>query len=264
MTTFDEGDGRQIRLQRAFGAGVREIMVPAVGPEDLETLARVVNASSARIRGLTLHYALGLHPYALAQLESGDEDAHLQRLARILEQDDNPRLRAVGECGLDFGTAGARPSERVRQVDVTRRHLELARRLDRPTILHCVAAHGPMLELLDEAATPPCVVHSFTGNRELVREYTSRGHYLSFSTSVLHPRACRVLESVEAVPADRLLIETDSPDQAPPGAASSINEPANLPLVAERVAQLRRTSVAEIARLTRDNARRVFRIGEAP
>lgn len=238
-------------------------MVPAVGPEDLEALVRVINASSAQLRGLTLYYALGLHPYALAQLESGREESHLQALEEVFERSDDERLKAVGECGLDFGTAGARPPDRVRQVDVTRRHLELSRRLDRPTILHCVGAHGPMLELLDESPTPPCVLHSFTGNRELVREYVSRGHYLSFSTSVLHPRARRVLESVEAVPADRLLIETDSPDQAPGTQPEAINEPANLVEVARRVAQLRDTSVSEIARLTRENARRVFRIGDA-
>lgn len=235
-------------------------MVPAVFPDDLRELPPLLGACQAQLGDLSIVYALGLHPYALPALREGEDIPHLEALERAVEANEDPRLRAVGECGLHFAAHDGEPIDRARQVALTRRQLTLARRTGLPAILHCVQAHGPMLELLDEAPTPPSVLHSFTGGASLALEYTRRGHYVSFSGSVTQPRARKVLEAVRSVPDDRLLIETDSPDQTPSPASPGVNEPANVRMVANAVAHLRDTDTSTVARITFDNAVRVFRM----
>ncbi len=172
-------------------------------------------------------------------------------------------MRAVGECGLDF-LRGRAPEQREHQVAVFREHLELARATGLPLTLHCVKAHGPMVELLRERPTPPSVMHAFSGSAELARRCVEAGHYVSFAGNLLLANARKVVEAAVAVPDDRLLIETDTPDQTPPARRPHVqeNEPAFIVDVAERLAALRETSVEAIAALTDANARRVFGLAE--
>ena len=119
-----------------------------------------------------------------------------------------------------------------------------------------------MLELLRERPTPASVMHAFSGSAQTARALVEAGHYISFAANVCVPNARRVVEAARAVPDDRLLLETDSPDQAAPSRRPADNEPAFIVDVARRLAELRGVSVAEVATMTRDNARRVFAIDE--
>jgi TatD DNase family protein len=262
LARFGDPEARQTRLQRAFGAGVREIMVPGVFAGDVRWLPKIIDACSAQVEGMRLIYGLGLHPYALIEQAAEDDDLSLAEIeAEVLESSD-ARLRAVGECGLDFPHAREHGIPRARQVQVTRRQLDLSRRTGRPAILHCVRSHPAMLELLDEKNTPACVMHSFSGSPEIAHEYLRRGHFLSFSGSITGERSRKTKRALLIVPEDRLLIETDSPDQTPTIKRPELNEPANLVLVAESVAHLRGQKVGEIAELTTSNARQIFGLDE--
>lgn len=164
---------------------------------------------------------------------------------------------AIGECGLDFSRAKS-PELRAQQVAAFRGHAQLARETGLPLSIHCVKAHGTLLELLRERPLPPSAMHAFSGSAELAEQLTKLGHYISFAANVCIPNARRVLAAARAVPDARLLIETDSPDQTPPARRPAPNEPAFIVDVAARLAELRAASVEEIAARTMANARRLF------
>ena len=164
---------------------------------------------------------------------------------------------AIGECGLDF-SRGKSPELRARQVAAFRGHAELARETGLPLSIHCVKAHGVLLELLREQPLPPSAMHAYSGSAELAGQLAKLGHYISFAANVCIPNARRVLAAARAVPEARLLIETDSPDQTPPGRRPAPNEPAFIVDVAARLAELREQSIKAIAALTLANAYRLF------
>lgn len=171
------------------------------------------------------------------------------------------RLCAIGETGLDF-VRSRDSDQRDHQVAVLRGHLDLARATGLPLTLHCVGAHGPMLEILLERATPPSVMHAYSGSAEHARRLARAGHYVSFAANLLRPNARKVIEAARAVPRERLLIETDAPDQTPPHRRPRANEPAFVVDVARTLAELRGESLDELADSTRANACRVFGIDE--
>jgi TatD DNase family protein len=161
----------------------------------------------------------------------------------------------IGETGLDFQ---ARFTNRVEQEASFAMHLDLARELDRPVTVHCVQAWGRLIDILKEHPAPRVLLHAFGGAPELIPELMALNCWFSFCGNVTNPKAKRVRASAIAVPAERLLIETDSPDFSPAGCAFP-NEPANLIHVARAVAGLRGVSVEALAELTFDNAERFFR-----
>lgn len=126
--------------------------------------------------------------------------------------------------------------------------------------MHCVRAHAPLLELLRERATPPSVMHGFSGSAELARQFVAAGHYISFAGNLCLSNARKVIEAARTVPDDRVLLETDSPDQTPPNRRPAANEPAFIVDIAQRLAELRSVELAELASITFDNACRVFNL----
>ncbi|CAJ1420913.1 unnamed protein product [Effrenium voratum] len=204
--------------------------------------------------------SFGVHPW-WARDDGGPWLPELRRL--LLE---HPHA-GVGECGLDGGKKKEIPMQV--QQEVMERQLSLAVELQRPVSLHCVAAHGAMLEALRKSFgashAPGLVLHSYCGSPEMVPAFARLNCYFSFSASILHiPKHAAALR---AVPEERLLIETDSPDQLPralrgkqpEGGQELLNEPQFLPLVLEGAASIRQVPAARLAELTFDNAERVFR-----
>lgn len=143
-----------------------------------------------------------------------------------------------------------------------RGHLDLARATGFPMTIHCVHAHGPLLEMLLERATPPSAMHAFSGSAEVARRLVRAGHFVSFAGNLSQPGARKVVEAARVVPRDHLLIETDSPDQTPFVRRPRANEPAFVVDVARRLAEVRGESLDEVADCTRANACRLFEIDE--
>jgi TatD DNase family protein len=150
-----------------------------------------------------------------------------------------------------------------RQVAVLRGHLRLARLLGLPVMLHCLRAHDALLALLAEEPLPAGgVLHSFSGSAEQARAYARFGLHFAFAGPITYERARKPLAAARAVPREKLLLETDAPDQTPRPRRGR-NEPAHLPLVAAAIAGAMGATVEEVDALTTANARALFRLPSA-
>src|SRR5690606_31638490 len=205
-----------------------------------------------------IHTALGIHPQVLSGLEPSDDAAALHALGGRIRAAP-AGVVAIGECGLDFGPRGAGAS-RERQVAVLVGHFALARATGLPLLLHCVGAHAVLAGLLAEHRPPPSILHSYSGSAELVPVYCRGGHAISFAGAITLPGARRPVLAARAVPAKRLLLETDCPDQTPASRRPARNEPAFLVEVAQAVAAARDEPVEVIAATTTANARRLLQL----
>jgi TatD DNase family protein len=207
-----------------------------------------------------VHAALGIHPQALPLLDPAHDDRHLSDLESLLS---GGGAVAVGECGLDGPTAAAGvPIDR--QLTVLRGHLDIARRLGLPVILHSFRSHDSMLVALERDGVPGGgVLHSFSGSAEQVGSLAALGLHFSFAGPVTYEKARKPLAAARAVALDRLLVETDAPDQTPRPHRGARNEPGNLPLVLAAVANAIGATAADLDVVTTRNARRLFRLPRA-
>jgi len=239
-------------LARARAAGVTELVVPAVGPDGWAGLAAYAAATPG------VHFGLGIHPQLVPELDPAHDDRLLADLEAALGRGG---AVAVGECGLDGPSVDA-GAPLDRQLALLRGQLALARRFRLPAILHVLRAHDAALAALREEPLPAGgVLHSWSGSAEQVAPFAALGLHFSFAGPVTYERARKPAAAARAVPADRLLLETDAPDQTPRPLRGR-NEPAHLPLVAAAVASAVGTTVAELEARTTRNARVLFRLGE--
>ena len=240
-------------LLRARAAGVTEVLVPAIGPDGwagLEALAR----TTPQVR-----FGLGIHPQELPEL---DPEGDLRRLSDLDRALSRGAAVAVGECGLDGPSAlpgaGPFPAPLSRQQEVLRGQLGLARKHRLPAMLHCLRAHEPLLVLLaEEPLSRGGVLHSYSGGAELVKPYSRLGLYFSFAGPLTYERARKPQQAARAVARDRLLIETDAPDQTP-RPKKGRNEPSYLPGIASALGVALGLSLCEVDDLTTRNARALF------
>lgn len=233
----------------------------AVGVESF-VLAGVDPATWTRQRALAetrpgFVWSAGLHPMRAATFSNSDARAALDALPSCFSGP-SP-ARALGETGLD---ARFVPRDSIeRQLVVFREQLALARAIDVPVILH-VLGRGTHLRALDAMRSDGVprrggVVHSYSGSAELAVEYLALGLSISFSASVCRITADRAHRAAASVPLERLLVETDSPDLAPPG-RDRRNEPAALLDVAEAMAKIRGVDRESILAATASNAHALF------
>lgn len=213
-------------------------------------------ASSARSMELARQYehiyaAVGVHPHEAAALTDRDYDD----LAEYLTAD---KVVALGEIGLDYYYDYA-PRDTQRAVFI--RQLDIARQLHCPVIIHNRDAHGDTMSILKrEAKGLVGVVHCFSGSMEMAEELIAMGWSIGVDGPVTFKNAAKLPEIVARLPAESLLIETDCPYLTPIPYRGRRNEPAFVSLVAERIAEIRRMEVAELAAITEQNAARVFGI----
>jgi TatD DNase family protein len=236
-------------LERAWQAGVRGLVVPAIGPDAWEALL-AWPAKDARVQ-----VALGIHPQLLPELPEALDEVHLQTLDGLLQRG---VACAVGECGLD-GPAAAR-APLTRQLRVLDGHLRLAHKHRLPLILHCQRAHPALETWLQRVRLPDAgaVLHSYSGGPERVDAYRARGFFFSFAGPVTWPEARRPVEALRAVPAESLLAETDAPDQTPSPHRGGRSEPAFLREVVEAMARHRGEDAADLSGRLVENAQRLF------
>jgi TatD DNase family protein len=239
-------------LARARAAGVGRVLCCGTAVSDWPAVADL----AARWPDMILP-AFGLHPWFIAD-RSPD---WLEALRRQLEA--HP-LAVVGEIGLDHVV---KPRVDAEQQAVFEAQLALACEFNRPVVMHCRKAWGLLVQLRGALGRLPrgFVVHAYSGGRELVPELAAMGACFSFAGSVTWPHNIRAREAAPAVPADRLLVETDAPDLLPwQGGAVALppeprpNEPANVREVARAVAALRGMSESEVEMLTWQNACRIY------
>lgn len=250
-------DDRPAVLQRARQAGVSKLIVIGSG----QGRAEIENALAFAHQHAHIVAAIGVHPHDAKTIEGDDAPStlrppdQLSHEAAALWQDlerwaQEPRVVAVGETGLDYHYNHSTPAA---QRALFRRFVGLSNAVQKPLSLHIRDAHAEALQIVNgdgdptQAARHGGVVHCFTGNREEARTWLDRGFHISLSGIVTFKNADELRAVAAFVPADRLLLETDSPYLSPVPLRGRRNEPANLHLTARVVASLRSVSVEQLA-----------------
>lgn len=238
-------------VERAQVAGIERALVILEADDD-EEVARATVVSHA---WPAVRFSCGVHPQTAGRFTASPEAAAGRVAARIAAE---PAVRALGEIGLDYHYDS---SPRETQCDVFRAQIALARQLKLPLVIHTREAEDDTFRLLEEeqAAEVGGVFHCFTGDRAMARRALDLGFHISLSGIVTFPKAAELKEVARMVPLDRLLIETDSPFLSPVPYRGARNEPARVQVVAETVAQLKDTTLAEVGAATRTNFDRLFR-----
>lgn len=230
-------------LREAREAGVGPVITVGI---DLDSSERALEA--ARHPGV--YATVGIHPNDTA----GATPESFERLEELARSSD--RVVAVGETGLDYYRDRS-PADR--QEWAFREHARLAARLGRPLVVHDRQAHGEVLELLaGEAAGLQVVMHCFSGDEAVLRECVERGYYVSFAGPLTFKRNEEARRLAGLAPADRLLVETDSPFLSPEPFRGRPNSPARVRLVAEALARVRSLALEEMEEILAANTERLF------
>jgi len=196
--------------------------------------------------------AVALHPNEAPVVADLEADlAIIEKLAT------HPRVRAIGETGLDFFRT--EPALQERQKYSFRRHIELAKRVDKALVIHDRDAHRAVLDLLiEEGAPAKTIFHCYSGDAEMARECIEKGYILSFAGTLTFKNAPALREAVKLVPLDQLLVETDSPFLAPMPHRGALNTPAQIPTILRFMADERGEDVDKLATAISNNCERLF------
>ena len=197
-----------------------------------------------------VHAAVGSHPDDAEQVNEA-------RIAVYRGLCRNPRVKAIGEIGLDYHYE--EPGREV-QKRAFRMQLALAQELSMPVVIHEREAHEDGLRILEEFPTIRGVFHCFSGSYEMAKELIKRGWYIGFTGVVTFKNARKAVETAANIPLDRILIETDCPYMAPEPFRGRRCDPSLVPYVAKKIADLRDLSPESVAAATAENAKRCFRI----
>jgi TatD DNase family protein len=196
--------------------------------------------------------AVALHPNEAPVVE--DLEADLLKIEKLAT---HPRVRAIGETGLDFFRT--EPALQERQKYSFRRHIELAKKVNKVLVIHDRDAHRAVLDLLiEEGAPEKTIFHCYSGDAEMARECIENGYILSFAGTLTFKNAPALREAVKLVPVDQLLVETDSPFLAPMPHRGSLNTPAQIPTILRFMAEERGDDVDELANAISNNCERLF------
>ena len=194
-----------------------------------------------------IYAAVGLHP------DAADE---IDRIGEIRRLCNNKKVVAVGEIGLDYHYE---EHGRDIQKKAFEEQLKLAAELDMPVVIHSRDAWEDTMELLRKYR-PKGVMHCFSGSAETAREIVGMGMYVGFTGVVTFKNAKKALKALEAVPLDRLLVETDCPYMAPEPNRGKRNYSGYLPYTVAAMAAVKGVSPDEMAEITAENAERLFNI----
>jgi TatD DNase family protein len=196
--------------------------------------------------------AVALHPNEAPIVEDLESE-----LARISELAKHPKVRAIGETGLDFFRT--EPELQDRQRYSFKRHIQMAKDLDKTLVIHDRDAHRAVLDTLDEVGAPDrTVFHCFSGDAEMARECVAKGYILSFAGTVTFKNAPQLREALKLVPSNQLLVETDSPFLAPMPHRGALNTPAQIPNILRFMAAERGDDLVELVGSISNNLNRIF------
>ena len=196
--------------------------------------------------------AVALHPNEAPVVE--DLDADLKIIEQLAQ---HPRVRAIGETGLDYFRTP--PELRARQQESFKWHIDLAKRMNKALVIHDRDSHDDVLSVLLEVGAPEkTIFHCFSGDVAMAKVCIERGYILSFAGTLTFKNAPELREAVKLVPLDQLLVETDSPFLAPAPHRGAGNTPAQIANIVRAMAAERDQDLAELASALSDNAERVF------
>lgn len=232
-------------VKAAAGKGVTKMVTVGI---DLES-SQIALEFASRFEGV--YAAIGYHPNE-SNLINEEGWKELERLAY------HKKVVAIGETGLDYYR---RRSTIRQQMAAFKKHLNLARKFDLPIIVHDRDAHKDISNILkDEAIGLKVVVHCFSGDMDMAKECINEGYYIGIGGVVTFKNAESLQSITKDYPLDKILLETDSPFLAPHPFRGKPNEPKYIPLIAEKIAEIKGISVEEVAKITSKTAQEFFGI----
>ena len=249
IVTNDEPDSAAVRkvLDDAKSVNVDRIVQVGYSAEQSQWCVDMANA----FPGIVLA-AVALHPNEAPVTDDLERDWKIiEKLAA------EPRVRAIGETGLDYFRTP--PELRTRQQDSFKWHIDLAKRTNKALVIHDRDSHDDVLSILLEVGAPEkTVFHCFSGDLAMAEICVERGYIISFAGTLTFKNAPALRDAVKIVPREQLLVETDSPFLAPTPHRGALNTPAQIANIVRAMAQERGEDVAELATALSKNAERIF------
>ncbi|NBU57106.1 MAG: TatD family deoxyribonuclease [Actinobacteria bacterium] len=249
IVTNEAPDSEAVRkvLDDAKSVNVDRIVQVGYSAEQSQWCVDLANAFPGRVLA-----AVALHPNEAPIVTDLEADwAIIEKLAQ------EPRVRAIGETGLDYFRTP--PELRARQQESFKWHIELAKRTNKALVIHDRDSHEDVLSVLLEVGAPEkTVFHCFSGDVEMAKTCIDRGYILSFAGTMTFKNAPALREAVKLVPHDQLLVETDSPFLAPMPHRGALNTPAQIANIVRAMAAERDEDVAKLATALSVNAERIF------
>lgn len=239
-------DDREEVIERAFAAGVKQMVVVGFDEETIKLAIEIADAYE------TIYAAVGWHPVDAIDYK----EEHLDWLEELSA---HPKVVALGEMGLDYHWD---TSPKDVQEKVFRKQIQLAKKVNMPIIIHNREATEDVIRILQEedAQSIGGIMHCYSGTVEQLQPCLEMNFYISLGGPVTFKNAHETKEVAKNVPLDRLLIETDAPYLAPHPYRGKRNEPAYVTLVAKQIAELKGMDYEEVCKITTENALRLFRI----
>ena len=240
-------DDRAAVVERALASGVVKIITMG---DSLESSARSVALTE---EFESVYAAVGIHPEEAQPMTAATDE----QLAAWAAQE---KVVAIGEIGLDYYWEKDE-ERRALQRAIFVRQLDLARQLKLPVCIHDREAHGDMMKILKtEGRGLRGVLHCYSGSWEMAAELLKGDWYFGIDGPLTYKNAAKLPEIVQRLPAERILVETDSPYLSPMPFRGKRNEPAHVLYVAKKAAELRGESLEAFARATRENTRDLYGI----
>lgn len=195
--------------------------------------------------------SIGTHPHDA----DNPEEVQISEDMIAAAVNDNPKVVAIGETGLDYYYDN---SPREEQKTSFRKHIRASKACDTALVIHTRDAEDDTVQILKEEGTPKGVLHCFTGSKDLAERGLDLGLYISFSGIVTFNNAADLQEIAKTMPLERMLIETDAPFLAPVPLRGKVNQPANVTHTGKFIAELRGITEEELAEKTRENFFNLF------
>lgn len=249
IVTNTEPDHPEIKrvLDEAAGVGIDRIVQVGYSAEQSEWSVKCAETWNTQVLA-----AVALHPNEAPVVDDLEKD-----LAIIDSLASHPRVRAIGETGLDFFRTESALQDK--QKYSFKKHIEIAKRHNKALVIHDRDAHRAVLDTLDEVGAPEITIfHCYSGDADMARECIDKGYVLSFAGTVTFKNAPQLREAVKLVPHNQLLVETDSPFLAPMPHRGSLNTPAQIPNIVRFIAAERGEDLVNLTAAISANADRIF------
>lgn len=246
---FDE-DREQI-IQETYKSGISKFVVAGYNIESSKKAIELSNKYEF------MYSICGISPNDVPQSEE-ELWKDIEEISKIIKQNNNKKLVAIGEIGLDYYWKKGN-KELQKQAFIAQ--IKLANELNLPIVIHSRDASVDMIQILkDNPVNKKGIFHCCQLNQELVRQALELGFYISFAGPITFKNSKNAPDVVKMVPLEKILIETDSPYLSPEPNRGKRNDSRNVKYVAEKIAEIRDASIEEIAKITYENAIRIFNI----
>ena len=229
-------------VEAARAAGVDRLICVGVDPETSRRSLELADAIDG------VFATAGMHPHDASAFDA-------QAGSRIEELLLDPRVLAVGECGLDFFRMHSPVEDQERVFKI---HIALSNETGKPLVVHVRDAWPDVLRVLDEGSAERVVIHCFSGDADIARECAARGYWVSFAGNITYPKNEHFRQAAKTLDLERILVETDSPFLAPQKLRGRDNEPANVMAAIAEIARVRGERVVDVVAATAKNARAAF------